>query len=95
MTKIKQYYKTLLSILLFLSCLIYISENTTRKKLRSTNKSKLKIFCIILTTKEHLKDDTKIVFYSWAYKCDDHVFVSKLPNSNNSKVKLNFLISYF
>ena len=39
-----------------------------------------KIFCIILTTPEKLESHSKIVYSTWAKKCDNHSFISLIPN---------------
>ncbi len=39
-----------------------------------------KIFCIILTTPKKLESHSKIVYSTWAKKCDNHSFISLIPN---------------
>ena len=52
----------------------------------------IKLFCIILTSKKQYKIRPKIVYESWAHKCDDFRFVTKLPNDNlNELAKQNNL----
>jgi len=42
------------------------------------------IFCIILTTQKNLKNKAKIIHETWASKCDNHTFVSLLPDTQTS-----------
>ena len=56
------------------------------------------IFCIILTTEAHLQSKAKIIFETWASKCDEHAFISIIPNhlknkKNISELKYNNLFN--
>ena len=46
------------------------------------------IFCIILTTEAHLQSKAKIIYETWASKCDEHEFISIIPNhlKNNKNI---------
>lgn len=48
-----------------------------------------RIFCIILTTTEHLKTRAKAIFDTWAVKCDNYRFVTKLDYANKEEVSIN------
>ena len=60
---------------------------------------KPKLFYIILTSKKQYKIRPKIVYESWAHKCDDFRFITMLPNdisnelaqqNNSSKLQIEF-----
>ena len=44
---------------------------------------KPKIFCMILTTKNNLKNKAKVIFDLWASQCDGYRFISMMPDSAN------------
>lgn len=46
--------------------------------------NKSTIFCIILTTTENLDSKAKTVYNAWANKCDNHSFISLIPNDTQS-----------
>ena len=52
-----------------------------------------KIFCIILTSKKNYKIKSKIIYDSWASKCDNYRFITMIPpelpesNSTDNKFK--------
>ncbi len=46
-----------------------------------------RIFCMILTTENHLHDHAQTVYETWAYKCDDHVFISMINKNQTSQIK--------
>ena len=41
---------------------------------------KKRLFCIIFTTKYYLESRAKFVYESWAKKCDNHRFITLIPN---------------
>ncbi len=81
----------------------YYQFNKLKVTFTSTNfktvEIKPKLFCIILTSKKQYKTRPKIVYESWAHKCDDFRFISMLPNdilnelakqNNLSKLQIEF-----
>jgi glycoprotein-N-acetylgalactosamine 3-beta-galactosyltransferase len=53
-----------------------------------TSKRPLTIFCLILSTNETINTKGKVVFESWAKKCDMTKFVLKFPESSVHKSSL-------
>jgi len=51
-----------------------------------------KIFCIIMTTANNLELKARVIYDSWASKCDNHVFVSFIPHHTPSfeRVELKY-----
>ena len=45
---------------------------------------KPRIFCMILTTENHLHDHAKAVYETWAYKCHEHAFISMITNETEN-----------
>ena len=43
-----------------------------------------RVFCIILTTEANLKSKAKIVYDTWAHKCNNHKMISLISPSNKS-----------
>lgn len=54
-------------------------------KASSTNK----IFCMILTQPKNLESRAKVVYETWAHKCDYHRFISVIPNWYNNSSRLS------
>ena len=49
---------------------------------------RLRIFCLILTTKKNLNSKALIVHETWANKCDNHTFISIIDNSNTKRKEI-------
>lgn len=47
-----------------------------------------RIFCVVLTTKKNLKLKARTVYDSWASKCDNHTFISMIPNQESSAERI-------
>ena len=71
-------------ILLFIPYLILV-RNQEKKSFIPVKiiQNKPLIYCIILTTAKNLPNKAKVIFDSWASKCDNYTFVSKLPRSDS------------
>ena len=52
----------------------------TSKSLFYFNHDEKRIFCIIYTTKDDLETKAKTVYETWAKKCDNHRFITLLPD---------------
>jgi len=63
-------------IILILVSQVMIYQNNTKNP---------KIFCFIITNVKNLKPKAQIIYDSWAYKCDDHRFVTLIPGKNKSE----------
>jgi hypothetical protein len=58
----------------------FLSENILLKKIIEPNLKLPKLFCIILTSEKSYKQKAKIIYESWANKCDDYRFITMVPN---------------
>ena len=71
----------------------FISEKILLKKIiettTNTYKKLPKLFCIILTSDKSYKKKAKIIYESWANKCDDYRFITMVPNDIKSKINNN------
>ena len=71
----------LVSYLLLTSFYSYLNlgNSILNLNIMYSKRREIKIFCLILTTQTNLKSKAKIIFDSWARKCDEHRFVAMLP----------------
>jgi glycoprotein-N-acetylgalactosamine 3-beta-galactosyltransferase len=44
------------------------------------------VFCMILSSPKTLKDKARVVYNTWAHKCDDYRFISMLPEGNQTTI---------
>ena len=51
-----------------------------KTEIYTTNTLNPRIFCIILTTENKLKDKARLAYEVWASKCDNHTFISTIPS---------------
>lgn len=69
-------------------CLYMITMNNGQFERIETFKRPVTIFCLILSTNETINTKGKVVFESWAKKCDMTKFVLKFPESSVHKSSL-------
>jgi len=58
-----------------------------------TNTLNPRVFCIVLTTEKKLKDKARLAYEAWASKCDNHTFVSTIPNMHsqvNDRIEIKY-----
>ena len=79
-------YANYSNLLTNLSCQDVMKEqNINIRENYSTLKKNMKpkIFCMILTTKNNLKNKAKVIFDLWASQCDGYRFISMIPETAN------------
>ena len=56
-------------------------------------RKKFKIFCMILTSAKNLESKAKIIYETWAHKCDNYKFIStvsdEIRNGNDTRYKIS------
>ncbi len=52
------------------------------------SENKTRIFCIILTTRKNLETKARLTYEAWASKCDNHTFVSLIPDQEPSTKRI-------
>ncbi len=92
-------FKKIKYTILFLFIIIVSALNIYKKqKINITDRHNQypRIYCIVLTTPQYLKNKTKLVHDLWVKKCDGHKFISTIPeelinNHNKKYIKQNGL----
>ena len=76
-------YELLESIEYFFHQSNYFNADTI--SFRNGENKKMRIFCLILTKADNFKTKTRAVSQTWAKECDEHRFISLLPNEIGTK----------
>ena len=66
----------------------YIPYIESIDTLFKTNPDEPRIFCMILTHSGNLNTRTKAVYQAWATKCDNHKFISVIPDEWTKEAKM-------
>ena len=77
--------KLILKVLIFISIFLISSNLFINNEIFNSYsiRNKKKIFCFILTTANHLDDRATVAFDTWVSKCDNHAFITLLPEDKN------------
>ena len=83
MNKIKL-IKVVFSTLIVFTLLAFIMNTSLLLKLNLIKERQPKIFCLILTSVASYKIKAKTIYNTWASKCTNYRFVSKIPIDDDS-----------
>ncbi len=85
-------FATVFSVLLYY---VTVNSKISFKYFQST--AQIKIFCLIVTSNKNIDTKVKVVYNSWVYKCDNHKFITIIPDhlrsqnySNNSSDAIEY-----
>ncbi len=76
---------SLIFSIVFSALLYYVTINSNINLRYFQDTAQIKIFCLIVTSNKNIDTKVKVVYSSWVYKCDNHKFITIIPDNLRSK----------